>query len=67
MAARNETAIWESYAIEFALSRGDVPTRVRAVRAAYLRHGFDIDLIAELSGFPVWRVRQAILGGRSGG
>lgn len=54
--------VWESYATEFALAFGDTASRIRAVPAAYLVHGFSIDLIAEVSGFPQWRVRQAILG-----
>lgn len=51
------------YETEFALTFGDTPTRIAAVRAAYFTHGFDVDLIAEFSGYPVWRVRQVILGG----
>ena len=56
----NDMSVWERYATEFALAFGDSPTRVQAVKAAYLTHGFDVDLISELSGFPVWRIRQAI-------
>jgi hypothetical protein len=59
----NDTAVWEGYATELALAFGDTTTRVRAIRAAYLSHGFDIDLICELTGFPAWRIRHAILPG----
>jgi hypothetical protein len=62
----NDTTVWDSYATEFALAFGDSPTRVRAARDAYLSHGFDVDLISQLTGFPAWRVRQAILGGNPG-
>jgi hypothetical protein len=62
MTLGNDMTVWESYATEFALAFGDGPTRVRAVRAAYLSHGFDVEMITELSGLPAWRVRQAILG-----
>lgn len=55
-----EMRVWERYATEFALAFSDNPTRIRAVREAYFRHDFDVDLIAQLSGFPVWRIRQAI-------
>lgn len=41
---------------------GNTGTRIEAVRTAYLMHGFDVDLIAAISGFPKWRVRQVILG-----
>ena len=58
-----EVSVWERYATEFALAFGDTCTRLRAVRAAYFEHEFDVDLIAELSGFPVWRIRQAVLEG----
>lgn len=59
-----EVSVWERYATELALAFADNPTRVEAVRVAYFEHEFDVDLIAQLSGFPVWRIRQAILGGR---
>lgn len=55
-----EVSVWERYATEFALAFADNPTRIRAVREAYVVHQFDVDLIAQLSGFPVWRIRQAI-------
>lgn len=58
-----EVSVWERYATEFALAFADTPTRIRAVREAYLVHGFDVDLITQLSGFPVWRIRQAIRDG----
>lgn len=58
-----ETGVWERYATEFALALGDTPTRIRAIREAYFVHGFDVDLIEELSGFPIWRIRQAIQAG----
>jgi hypothetical protein len=58
-----EINIWERYATEFALAFADTPTRIRAVREAYLVHGFDVDLIEQLSGFPIWRIRQAIRDG----
>lgn len=57
-----EASVWERYATEFALSLADTPTRIRAVRDAYFRHGFDIDVICRLSGFPAWRIRQALDG-----
>ena len=55
-----EVSVWERYATEFALAFADNPTRIQAVRVAYVVHEFDVDLIAQLSGFPVWRIRQAI-------
>ncbi|GAA1998291.1 hypothetical protein GCM10009777_39480 [Microbacterium pumilum] len=58
-----EVSVWERYATEFALAFADNPTRIRAVREAYVVHEFDVDLIAQLSGFPVWRIRQAISDG----
>ena len=58
-----EVSVWERYATEFALSFADIPSRIRAVRVAYFEHEFDVDLIAQLSGFPVWRIRQAIADG----
>lgn len=58
-----EISVWERYATEFALALADTPTRIRSVRVAYFTHGFDVDLIAEISGFPVWRIRQAIQDG----
>lgn len=58
-----EVGVWERYATEFALAFGDTSTRIRAVRVAYFGHEFDVDLIAQLSGFPVWRIRQALKDG----
>jgi hypothetical protein len=58
-----ELSVWERYATEFTLAFADNPTRVAAVRVAYFTHGFDVDLISELSGFPVWRIHQAIQSG----
>ncbi|MET0862202.1 MAG: hypothetical protein ABWX66_05160 [Lacisediminihabitans sp.] len=58
-----EASVWERYATEFALTFGDTPTRIRAVQAAYFEHEFDVDLITQLSGFPVWRIRQAVFAG----
>lgn len=58
----DDVQVWASYATELALTFGDIPTRLRAAREAYLVHGFDVDLIARMSGFPEWRIRQAILG-----
>ena len=58
-----EVSVWERYATELTLAFADTPTRVQAVRVAYFWHEFDVDLIAQLSGFPVWRIRQAILDG----
>jgi hypothetical protein len=60
----HEATVWERYATEFALAFADNPTRIRAVREAYVVHEFDVDLIAQLSGFPAWRIRQAIADGR---
>ncbi|MCK6065716.1 MULTISPECIES: hypothetical protein [Microbacterium] len=59
----NEVSVWERYATELALAFADSPGRIVAVRVAYFTHGFDVDLISELSGFPVWRIRQAIASG----
>ena len=56
-----DVSVWERYAIELALAFGETTTRIRAVRIAYYRQEFDVDLISQISGFPVWRVRQAIL------
>ena len=55
-----EVAVWERYATELALAYGPTTARVRAIGSAYYTQGFDVDLICEVSGFPVWRVRQAI-------
>ena len=55
-----EVSVWERYATEFALAFADNPTRIQEVRVAYFVHEFDVDLIAQLSGFPLWRIRQAI-------
>jgi hypothetical protein len=60
---RYDAEIWERYATEMALAYGDTSARVRAVRTAYEIHGFDVDLISHASGFPVWRVRQALRDG----
>jgi hypothetical protein len=60
MERRDDVMVWERYATELALAFGDSTARIEAVRAAYLVHGFDIDVICELSGFPAWRIRQAI-------
>jgi hypothetical protein len=60
-----EISVWERYATELALAFADNPTRIQAVRVAYFEHEFDVDLIAQLSGFPIWRIRQAIQGGHS--
>lgn len=57
-----EVSVWERYATEFALAFGDTCSRIRAVRDAYFAHAFDVDLIAQISGFPVWRIRQVVLG-----
>jgi hypothetical protein len=61
VAVRYDVPVWERYATELALAFGETTTRIRAVRAAFDGQGFDVDLISEVSGFPVWRVRQAIL------
>lgn len=55
-----EVSVWERYATEFTLTFADNPSRIRAVRVAYYEHEFDVDLIAQLSGFPIWRIRQAL-------
>lgn len=62
-APKYEVSVWERYATEFALALADTPTRIRAVREAYYVRDFDVDLISHLSGFPVWRIRQAISAG----
>jgi hypothetical protein len=56
----HDVMVWERYATELALAFGAGPARIEAVRVAYLVHGFDIDLICDISGFPAWRIRQAI-------
>ncbi|WP_157524970.1 hypothetical protein [Microbacterium yannicii] len=58
-----DVSVWERYATELALAFGDTATRIKAVRTAYYVQGFDVDLISDASGFPVWRVRQAIRDG----
>ncbi|MFE1643971.1 hypothetical protein [Microbacterium sp. P01] len=58
-----EISVWERYATELALAFSDNPARIQAVRVAYFGHGFDVDLIAQLSGFPIWRIRQALRDG----
>jgi hypothetical protein len=60
MALGYDVSVWERYATELALAYGQTTARVHAVRTAYYRQGFDVDLICEASGFPAWRVRQAI-------
>lgn len=55
-----DVTVWERYATELALAYGDTAARIHAVRIAHRKHGFDVDLISQASGFPVWRVRQAI-------
>lgn len=55
-----DVSVWERYATELALAIGDTATRIAAVGTAYFDHGFDVDFISDASGFPVWRVRQAI-------
>ncbi len=62
-APQYEISVWERYATEFALAFADTPTRIRAVREAYIVHGFDVDLIEQISGFPIWRIRQVIRDG----
>jgi hypothetical protein len=58
-----DVSVWERYATEFALTFGNTAARILAVREAYFVHEFDVDLLVELSGFPVWRIRQAISNG----
>lgn len=58
-----EVSVWERYATELALAFADSTTRIQAVRVAYFGHKFDVDLIAQLSGFPVWRIRQVLRDG----
>lgn len=53
--------LWERVFIESRLTSPHAPTRIDACRTAYC-YGFDIDEIAELTEFPVWRVRQVVLG-----
>jgi hypothetical protein len=59
-----EAGLWQRYATEFELAFADTVARIRAVRVAYFEHGFDVDLISELSGFPVWRIRQVLRDGQ---
>lgn len=63
MTHRSEDQTWERYATEFQLMFGNNPARISAIRTAYVVHGFDVDLITQISGFPTWRVRQVLLGG----
>lgn len=53
--------IWQIAFIESHLTSPHGPQKIAACRTAY-NYGFDIDEIAETSGLPVWRVRQAVLG-----
>lgn len=53
--------IWERQFIESHLMSVHGPTRIAACKTAF-NYGFEVEEIAELSGLPVWRVRQAILG-----
>jgi hypothetical protein len=53
--------IWQRSFIESHLMSQHGPTRIAACRTAWV-HGFDVDEIVELSGLPLWRVQQAILG-----
>lgn len=53
--------IWERAFIESHLMSPHGPTRIAACRTAFV-YGFDIDEIARISGLPVWRVRQAVIG-----
>jgi hypothetical protein len=53
--------IWERVVIESQLASQHGPTRIAACITAFV-HGLEVDEIAQLSGLPVWRVQQAILG-----
>lgn len=53
--------IWERAFIESHLTSPHGPQKIAACRTAY-NYGFEIEEIAETSGLPVWRVRQAVLG-----
>jgi hypothetical protein len=48
-----DLSVWERYATELDLAFSDSPTRIHAARVAHFGYGFDVDLIAQLSGFPV--------------
>lgn len=53
--------IWERAFIESHLMSPHGPQRIAACRTAFT-YGFEVEEIAEVSGLPAWRVRQAILG-----
>lgn len=52
---------WQVAFIESHLTSPHGPQRINACRTAYI-HGFSVDEIVSVSGLPVWRVRQALLG-----
>lgn len=53
--------IWERAFIESHLMSPHGPQRIAACRTAY-NYGFTVEEIADVSGLPLWRIRQAILG-----
>lgn len=53
--------IWVRAYLESMLMSPHGPTKIAACRTAFIE-GFDVDEISELSGIPVWRVRQVLLG-----
>jgi DNA-directed RNA polymerase specialized sigma24 family protein len=53
--------IWQVALIESHLQSRHGPAKIAAVQTAYV-HGFEVEEIAAVSGLPVERVRQAILG-----
>lgn len=56
--------VGELIEVGFDLASGNSATKVRLMPVAFAL-GFDVDAIAEITGFPVWRVRQVLSGGRS--
>lgn len=52
---------WQVAFIESHLTSPHGPQRINACRTAYF-HGFSVEEIVSVSGLPVWRVRQALLG-----
>lgn len=53
--------IWQEALFEFHLTHEDTAKRVAAIHPAFV-HGFEVDELVALTGFPAWRVQQAIFG-----
>ena len=52
---------WQVAYIESHLTSPYGPQRISGIRTAYV-YGFEPEEITELSGIPLWRVRQVLLG-----